>query len=197
MQAVPKRAKSTEYALYSQVIPAKGHSFGDFQVVKQATCVDNGSEKRVCADCGYSETREIIALGHDYADKFTVDKAATCIENGEKSRHCSRCDSRTEITVIDALGHSYGEWITDTAATKLEQGSQHKVCTVCGDTVYEVIPKLQYIADSKNNKVELNSSDIEQGGTLQFTVTAAGTDNLNPIKDDTRYIPVLRFFIIS
>lgn len=174
----------------SQVIPAKGHSFGDFQVVKQATCVDNGSEKRVCADCGYSETREIIALGHDYADKFTVDKAATCIENGEKSRHCSRCDSRTEITVIDALGHSYGEWITDTAATKLEQGSQHKVCTVCGDTVYEVIPKLQYIADSKDNKVELNSLDIEQGGTLQFTVTAAGTDNLNPIKDDTRYIPV-------
>lgn len=175
----------------STVIPAKGHSFGEYKVIKQATCVDNGSEKRVCADCGAEETRVINAFGHNYSNEFTVDKSATCTENGEKSKHCSRCDSKTNVTVIPATGHHYGDWIVEKEATKTESGKQFKACSDCGDKIYESIEKLPYIANAADNKIVLNTDKVTQGTAVQFTAIPAGIDNVNPIENDVRYIPMV------
>lgn len=175
----------------SQIIPATGHNLGEYKVIESATCTENGLEKRTCANCDYSETREIPALGHDYAEEFTVDKTPTCTENGEKSRHCSRCDSKTDVAVVQSTGHSYGEWIVVNAATNTESGKQYKACKNCDGVVYEVIPKLQYIADSDDNRIDLKSDKVILGDTVQFNVSAAGSDNVNPIISDIRYIPVV------
>lgn len=67
------------------------HSYGNWTVVKNATCTDTGAKERTCS-CGAKETQLINALGHKYT-------AATC----EAPEKCERC-GQTRGT---ALGHSY------------------------------------------------------------------------------------------
>ena len=43
------------------------HSFGDWVVTKEATCIEDGEQTRSC-DCGLTETQVIPATGHDYVD---------------------------------------------------------------------------------------------------------------------------------
>jgi hypothetical protein len=49
-------------------IPAKGHQYGDWTVVKEPTKTEKGSKERVCATCGGKDTQEIASL----ADRYTV-----------------------------------------------------------------------------------------------------------------------------
>ena len=49
-------------AVGEEEIAAKGHSFGEWTVTKEATRKEAGEETRSCA-CGETETREIPALG--------------------------------------------------------------------------------------------------------------------------------------
>ena len=44
---------------YSVVIPAKGHSLGDWSVYTAATTEAAGEERRYCSECDYYESREI------------------------------------------------------------------------------------------------------------------------------------------
>lgn len=47
--------------LSTEVIPATGHSFGDWTVTKEATCFEDGEETRTCSVCKHVETRPIFA----------------------------------------------------------------------------------------------------------------------------------------
>lgn len=47
--------------LSTEVIPATGHSFGDWTVTKEATCFEDGEETRTCSVCQAVETRPIFA----------------------------------------------------------------------------------------------------------------------------------------
>ena len=49
----------------TEVIPAKGHSWGDWTVSRMPTCLESGTEIRVCSSCGETEERTIKATGHD------------------------------------------------------------------------------------------------------------------------------------
>ncbi|MBE6573930.1 MAG: hypothetical protein E7652_06010 [Ruminococcaceae bacterium] len=44
---------------YSEMIPAKGHSLGDWSVYKEATSEEVGEQRRYCCACDYFESREI------------------------------------------------------------------------------------------------------------------------------------------
>lgn len=51
-------------------IQAKGHTYpneGAYEEVTAATCVNKGSEHRICSVCEYEDVREIAALGHDFS----------------------------------------------------------------------------------------------------------------------------------
>lgn len=47
--------------LSTEVIPATGHSFGEWTVTKEATCFEDGEETRTCSVCQAVETRPIFA----------------------------------------------------------------------------------------------------------------------------------------
>lgn len=44
------------------------HEYGNWTTVKKATCTEDGEKERKCSECGYTETKEIKAPGHDYVD---------------------------------------------------------------------------------------------------------------------------------
>ncbi len=49
-------------------ISAVGHSFGDWSVVKAATCTEAGTEERICEACEEKESRVVAAKGHTFGD---------------------------------------------------------------------------------------------------------------------------------
>ena len=56
------------------------HEFGDWVVTTDPGCLTLGEKERTCTKCGYVETEEITALGHDYH-----------ISDDEEHYVCSRC----------------------------------------------------------------------------------------------------------
>lgn len=112
------------------------HSWGEWQVIKNETCVQPGTKERVCSVCGKTESEEIAPNGkHNYENgrctvcsalqpgvshehifgEWTVVKQATCLEKGERTRVCDCGARETESTPL-AL-HDYKDG----------------VCSVCGD----------------------------------------------------------------
>lgn len=59
--------------LSTEVIPAKGHSFGDWTVTKEASCFEDGEETRTCSVCECVETRPIFANSDHCPSKAFTD----------------------------------------------------------------------------------------------------------------------------
>ncbi len=138
--------KRCSYSTYTE-IPATGHFYGDWTVIKASTCLEKGNERRDCYGCDAFETREIESLGH--AEISHSSQAPTCIDVGWNAYvTCSRCDYTTYVE-IPAIGHTTSDWIIDVEATYEADGSKHKECTVCGETLEtSIIPMLTHSYDS-------------------------------------------------
>ncbi len=115
------------------------HEFGDWEVVKEATC-SNGEEKQTCKKCGIEITRSIPGTGmHTYGEWYGI-KEPTCSQDGEKRRLCSSCND-LEFVKIPATGeHTFGEWTVVKEATETEEGKEERACSVCGTKEEKVIP---------------------------------------------------------
>lgn len=59
--------------LSTEVIPATGHSFGDWTVTKEAACFEDGEETRTCSVCQAVETRPIFANSDNCPSKAFSD----------------------------------------------------------------------------------------------------------------------------
>ena len=87
------------------------HRFGDWKVVAEPTCTEEGLRERVCT-CGEKESEEIEALGHTPGEAIKENEAAaTCTTGGsyEEVVYCAACGeelSRKTVEVV-SLGHDY------------------------------------------------------------------------------------------
>lgn len=127
------------YSTYHE-IAAKGHSYGDWVVDRDSTCIESGTRHKTCSECGDVVTETLDALEHDLVHHDA--KKPTCTESGHGAYDtCTRCGYST-YEEIPAKGHSYGEWITDKEPTCTETGTKHKTCSECGDVVVETIDAL-------------------------------------------------------
>lgn len=113
------------------------HAFGDWKIVKEATCTDDGTKEAACT-CGEKKTETIPATGH--VETVDVSKAATCTETGlTEGKHCSVCNAvLVKQETIPAKGHTFGEWTTVKEATCTEAGTKEAVCA-CGEKKTETI----------------------------------------------------------
>ncbi len=91
------------------------HEFEDLKIIKEATCVEEGSKTIKCKDCKYQETVTIPKLEHTTVKHDEV--PATCIEKGVTSYdHCDICDIDIGKSFIGYTEHKY----------------EDDVCEVCG-----------------------------------------------------------------
>ena len=107
------------------------HSFSEWTVTKQPTCLEKGTEERKCTGCDETETRDVEATGHKFGGWTTV-KKATCTEKGTEERVCSACGEK-ETRDVEATGHKFGGWTTVKKATCTEKGTEERVCSACGE----------------------------------------------------------------
>ena len=82
------------------------HDFGEWETVKEATCIENGSRARNCS-CGESETEVIYAMGH--TEETIESTPATCTESGlTEGKKCSACgEVLVKQETVTALGHDF------------------------------------------------------------------------------------------
>ena len=115
-------------------VGATGHTMGAWLETKSPTCTVSGTEKRVCVNCTYEETRSVAAAGHGYEAVVT---APTCTKKGYTTHTCHCGDSYVD-SYVNARGHSFGEWYETKAPTESAQGEKRRDCANCDH--YETTP---------------------------------------------------------
>lgn len=152
------------------------HEYGEWEIVKNATCIENGEENRTCA-CGENEIRTIAALGHEYGETIT---APTCTEKGYTIHTCSRCNDTYKDNEVNALGHKYGEWTIKIAPTITTEGLRTRTCIECGAEDSEKLPCLESYAGYW-------LYDIEDAGTWVIRMTETTFEIAEATKVDSKY----------
>ena len=127
------------------------HTYGEWVITKNATCVAEGSKKRTCTVCGVEEIETIAATGvHTYGE-WKVTKQATCTADGTKTKTCTVCGA-TQTEVIAKLGHNFVEG----------------KCSVCGETLVigANINYHEYISESGGTvSTSYTSTKAKRGST--------------------------------
>ena len=118
------------------------------ELVKMATCTEDGEWLIYCLYCNTQYTTEIIpATGHEWGDKKQI-REAGCVTTGEVQYTCQNC-SEVKTETIPAKGHTP---VTDKGVTPTctQSGlTEGKHCSVCN----EVIQKQKKLAPKKHHAV--------------------------------------------
>lgn len=137
---------------------------------KEATC----TEAAVCKRCGIKGS---AALGHDWTK-------ATC----KVKSTCKRC----KITRGKLAAHTWSKWKVTTEATHEKKGKKERKCGVCKKKETKTLPKINWIGEADNNKIEglTNGGNYATGANITFKAVGDRMDNKAPIEGDVRYLPV-------
>lgn len=115
-------------------IDVADHSYGDWIIVKEATCKETGLKRRICTDPDCGKTDEVIIpkAPHQYTETIVP---ATCEEQGFTKHTCSICGDVFCDNYTDTLSHSLGEWEQTVAPDCTNSGQEVRICTLCGNAV--------------------------------------------------------------
>ena len=119
---------------YTDYDPSKlpyyqNHSYGDWNVLTEATCSQPGQMRRNCQHCEHYELKQIPKTAHSLGDWY-VSKKGDCVTVGKMSRDCKNCDY---VETIDStLGeHVMGDWYVSVSATCVAEGQERRDCKLC------------------------------------------------------------------
>jgi formylglycine-generating enzyme required for sulfatase activity len=109
------------------------HTYGEWEIVEEATEDVAGSQRRECTECEYVDTAPIPQLEHTHDFSGAWEK--------DDTEHWKECAADGEKAQI--IAHTYGEWETVTEATFETVGSKRRACTECEYVDTDVIPLLE------------------------------------------------------
>lgn len=146
------------------------HSYGNWNILKEANCLEDGQRERSCNICSFKQTETIQKLGHNLS-QMQIIKEATCEENGYKEASCTRCLEKKREDIVK-LGHTYKDWIINKEPTDDEDGEKQSKCERCGVVTKIVLPSLSKYIEKPGlhhlEKFEYNnkSARLEMQGFL-------------------------------
>ena len=182
-----------------EVVPAKGHTYGETVVIEEASCLRNGKQESVCKDCGETITEIIPALGHDRV--YESDVEPTCETPGRTGRVvCDRCGMVLEEgETIPPLGHEIEgdecincgkEACMDLEFEISEDGSYYILIGLgdCSDT-HILVPDVYDDGENgehpvKSIKIEAFSSKKNGVAKAEQIVTISFPDSIEDIGND-------------
>ncbi|MDE6583772.1 MAG: leucine-rich repeat protein, partial [Anaeroplasmataceae bacterium] len=110
------------------------HTFGEYTIILEPTDFTQGTEIRVCFECGYIDEREIPMLPHYHYDNFTY-----LWDEVSHYKKCS-CGIQTEEE-----SHILGDWEVALEPTLTDSGYNRRSCTICGYDEIIIVPSLSHI----------------------------------------------------
>ncbi len=186
----------TEISNDAVYIPAKGHDWNTWKVVKEPTETMAGLKVRVCKnDSLHIENEDIPALGGHSHPLIKIDaKEASCDTDGNiEYWYCETCDkyysddkASEELTKTDTIvkttGHDYGEWTVVTEATATTDGLKIRVCKKNSTHIEkEVIPKTSPVDDKKDNGSSTTGDKKDNGTTAPTTEEKKDNSPATPV----------------
>ena len=144
------------------------NAFGEWEVIKEATCTENGVKQRTCIVDGYVDKASIPATGHKEIVDYGVEP--TCTKSGlTEGSHCAVCQEViVEQKIIPAKDHTV-EIIKGTPATCSENGfTDGKKCSVCGEILeaQKEIPATGHTVTVANKKDATCTEDGYSGDKI-------------------------------
>ena len=166
-----------EILVAQTIIPAKGHSEGEWIIDNQATCTVDGSKHIECLTCKeILSTETIKATGHSYGE-WTQTVAPGCEIKGEERRECKNCD-HYETREIPALGHDLVHH-EEKASTESEIGwEEYDTCKRCDYSTYKELPVLGHTHNYGEWIAEVPATCVKTG-TLGHYHCAGCNKNFN------------------
>lgn len=126
-----------------------GHLMGNWVVIKEAACEQDGSMQSVCQACGMVSTKPIMAQGHRLGPERIV-MAGNCSTAGIAARDCQIC-RKTFETELPLVPHDFLPPVVQLPGCT-RNGAKVFSCKVCGFERTETIlatghdPKVERIA---------------------------------------------------
>lgn len=102
------------------------HAWGEFTVVRQATCRQAGMRQRACPDCGQIETEEVPPLEHDYSSWKKHDEKWHI-------RHCELCG------LTNTGSHRLDEGSIIVKPTESQLGLVKYTCIICNQAFENIL----------------------------------------------------------
>ena len=140
-----------------KVIPAFGHTAGDWIVDKEATCTEAGSKHKECEICGeLLETEEIPVTEHNYVANVIAPEGYTI---GYTLHKCTECGD----TYCDSYDYSlYGGLTFSNYTNRYAMGNDW----ICAEFTIEIA-------------LQLDSSVTDRGGVLLGNYYSNDEDSIN------------------
>ena len=134
-----------EILVEQQVIPALGHNYTS-EVIKSATCTEEGLRRYTCTRCGDTYDEAIPVLAHSQAIREENRIEPDCTNSGsyDKVTYCTVCNEELgrETINLPALGHDWGDWVITKQPEVGVTGEQQRTCKRCGEVETQIIPAL-------------------------------------------------------
>ena len=158
------------------------HTFGEWEVTKNATCTEKGSRECTCTVCKYEETEEIAATGHSYSLEWSKDLT--------NHWHAATCEHTEEVS--EKAAHTFGDYVSNNDATTESDGTKTRKCSVCGyqDTVTDAGSKIETVATPT---FSVESGEVISGTSVTITCATEGAkiyytkDGSEPTASGTEY----------
>ncbi len=120
----------------NEVADKAAHTYGAWNVVREATEQQEGLRERSCTVCGFKQEESIAKLPHEHT--FSSDWS----KDEQNHWHAATCEHSNEVA--DKAAHTYGDWKVVREATEQQEGLRERSCTVCGFKQEESIAKLPH-----------------------------------------------------
>ncbi len=152
-----------------------GHVWEEVSRV-EATCTQDGTIVKQCAECGLEQAEVISKLGHEVEVDGDSYVAPTCTTEGYVGDVvCTRkdCDYAVEGETIPALGHSYGALVEKVDATCSATGMKaYYECSVCHN-VFDA-DKKETTKEALVIAINPEAHEWDNGTSTSATCTEAG-----------------------
>ena len=168
-----------ELVVEEKVIPALGHSYGDYFVSVQPTPAANGIETRICATCENKEEREYLCP-HENSTLRTI-LEPTCSEVGINEAICPVCE-HIDYLPIEKLPHAETKSVVFQEPTCSVEGIEHLICIECEaiaeekpiallECNWDVWEYDEYATPFESGKRHHTCIDCERRADEEYTIT--------------------------
>lgn len=134
------------------------HVFDEEEVLKEATCTEDGKIQKTCSDCGKTKITTVKATGHDVVEDEAVE--GTCTTPGlTAGSHCTAC-GEVIVSQKETLGH-------------IDENNDGK-CDLCDVSIFDVY--------------SYTVVEVQQGDKVSPGWYSLGYDYIFAKEEDVEYI---------
>ena len=162
-------------------LPLAAHAFeDDTEHSYSATCITDGVDIEVCANCGITREYTLPATGHVWGETTTIEP--TCDKDGYSTHECTVCHAQETYNVEEATGHVWEKNVDGTDKLLKHEycevdGYYYKLCTKCGyeDTSTRIPPQGHtFVYNAETTKITAPTCAVD--GTMSGVCSRCGKD---------------------